>query len=71
MHHIMLIEVLWLMVLRTIENYVARPHFIKFEFDWKCIELIRLITKPQLETEFFFQVVNSSANESTAVEKDR
>ena len=71
MHHVMLVKVLWLMVLRTVENYVARPHLIKFKFDWQCIELIRLIPRSQSETEVVFQVVYSSANESTAVEKDR
>ena len=51
-NHVVLLDVLRAIILGTIENYIARLHLMKLQFDWQCIILVSLITWSKLETEF-------------------
>lgn len=66
----MLLDMLWMIVLCSIEYDISRLHFVSFEFDWQGIKLVSLIAWAKLKAKFVSQIVNCSPNESAAVQEE-
>ena len=71
MHHIMLLDMLWVIVFSAIEDNITRLHLWELQLDGKRIKLVALIAWTQLETEMLSEIVNGSSYEGAAVEKER
>lgn len=69
MNHVMLLDMLWMVVLGSVEYDISRLHFVSFEFDWQGIKLVSLITWTKLKAEFVSQIVNCPPNKSAAVQE--
>lgn len=60
MHHVVLLHVHRLVVVGTVEDYVARLHFFLLESDRQRVKLVSLVAATQREPKFDPQVADSS-----------
>ena len=71
MDDIMLLYVLRRVVRSTVENQIAWLHLMELKVDRQGVKLIGLVSSSKTKAKFGSQVIDSSTNESTAVEKER
>ena len=69
MNHIMLDYRLRIIVLSAVEYQITWLHFMELKVDRASINLIALITRAELEAKFFLQILDDSADETTAVKE--
>lgn len=66
-HHVMLLDVLWVVVLGWVENDISRLHLTLLQLDRQRVVLVGLIAASERKPELVPQVVNPTRNEGTAV----
>ena len=62
MHHVVLLNMHRLVVVRAVKYQVPRPELLLFQSDWQCVKLIGLISSTQRETKFYPQVADGARN---------
>lgn len=62
MHHVVLLNMHRLVVVRAVKYQVPRPKLLLFQSDWQCVKLIGLISSTQRETKFYPQIADGARN---------